>query len=658
MQLLPYHKLYTPTINRAFTWAMGLFLWLATFSAKAQPKDELIRLQQKYPEQSIVFTDVTETINIDIENGNLVIKMKVDKESMMLDDRASWYSESGASYSSLVYLEGISASTLYPEAKRYREIRVNEFKEKDMLDGMVFHDDVKEKMFNYPELVKGAKRKLTLNYEIKDPHLLSKFILSEYFPVEKTSLQIVCPAGVEIGYKIFNGDSVDIQYETRKEKNKVIHEWRSKDIGKDIDDAGGPDHLYYTPHIVYYIKSYTANGKTEKVLGSLDELHSYYSSLIKDVNQVDYNPLKRLTDSLIVDASTEQERIKAVYYWVKDNIKYIAFESGFEGFIPRQAKDVFEKRYGDCKDMSSIITEMLKYAGVKSHLTWIGSRDLPYKYADNHTMSADNHMIATVKLNGEYMFLDATSRHTPFGLPTGFIQGKEAIVHLTDKTYEIVKVPEVPSHRNINRDSIFVELTANNILKGTGYAEYTGYERNNVLGMLTDETKEEKLKTLKAYFQKGSNKFMLESYEEINAADRDKPYKINYRFNLGDYSLSSGNEIFVNMNLDRMFEKSAIEKGRRLPVEFEHKRRFVNTVTFKIPDGYELSYLPPNDSLSTDLFGFNIHYTANEQTVTLKTEVVSNSLLLKKESFAAWNDFIARLKKNYSESLSLRTTTK
>ena len=635
---------------------LGLLSMVAIpISLWAQPKDELFRLQQKYPEQPMVFTNVSEVINIDIIDGKPAISMKVDKESMMLDDKASWYADGGASYSSLVYLSGISAATLYPEAKRYREIPVNEFKEKDLLDGMIFHNDVKEKMFKYPQLVKGAKRKLTLTYDIKDPHLLTKYMLSEYFPVENTSLQISCPADVEIGYKIFNGEDVNIQYSTRKEKNRIIHEWKATDIKRDIDDAGGPNRLYYTPHIVYYIKSYTANGKTEKVLGSLDELHSYYTSLVKDVNQTAYAPLKNVTDSLTAGLTNETDKVKAVFYWVKDNIKYIAFESGFEGFIPRQAKDIYEKRYGDCKDMASIITDMLKYAGVKAYLTWIGSRDLPYSYTDNHTMSADNHMIATVKLNGECVFLDATSRQTPFGIPTGFIQGKEAIVHLADDKYEVVKVPEVANTVNVNNDSISVELGANNTLKGSGYAQYTGYERNNVLDLLNDKTRDEKLNILKSYFQKGSNKFILESFEEADGNNRDKPYKINYRFNLADYALDSGNEIFVNLNLDRLFEKSIIEKGRKLPLEFEHKAKFVNTVTLKIPDGYEVSYLPANDSLTNVFFGYKINYTTTEKTVTLKTEVYTNCLLLNIENFSAWNDFVNRLKKNYAESLSFRS---
>jgi transglutaminase-like putative cysteine protease len=639
------------TIKNSLAFFIGL---LGCVTVAAQPKEELYRLQQKYPDQSAVFTSVDEVINIEIVNGRVDVKMKVEKESMLLDDRAALYAESRVSYSSLVYLADIQASTFYPGDKRYKEIKVEEFKERDKFSNSIFHDDVKEKKFSFPGLVKGAKRKVTLNYEMRDPHLLSSFIIPEYFPVEQANLKIVCPSDLEIGYTVFNGDSVDVVYEKRLEKGKTIHEWRAKDVRQAEDEEGAPGHLYYTPHIVYYIKSYMADGKREKVLGTVDELHNYYSRLVQGINVADYTPLKNLTDSLTRNATGDEDKVKAIYYWVKDNIKYIAFESGYEGFIPRQAKDVFEKRFGDCKDMSSILTDMLKYAGIQSHLTWIGSRELPYSYQQNPTSGSDNHMIATVKLNDKYVFLDATSTHTPFGYPSAFTQGKEAIVHLAKDKYEVVKVPEVPEYMNTNNDSVFIEIDTDLKITGRGYAEYTGFERDNMLEVLDDNSKEERMKILKNYYQKGSNKFILESFEELNAEDRDKPFGVTYSFNLSDYVLSSGKEIFINMNLEHVYAGSTVEKDRKLDMEYRYKQRVINTVMLKIPDGYELSYLPPNDSLNHELFGFSITYTHTGNTVLVKNEVLLKCLMLKKDWFEAWNDFITRLKKNYSESVALR----
>src|SRR5690606_41037728 len=96
------------------------------------------------------------------------------------------------------------------------------------------------------------------------------------------------------------------------------------------------------------------------------------------------------------------------------------------GFIPREADKVFERKFGDCKDMTSIITEMAKYVNVPNvNFTWIGTRELPYTYQQLPTPAVDNHMIATYIKDGKKIYLDATDANVPFGMPSGFIQGKE-----------------------------------------------------------------------------------------------------------------------------------------------------------------------------------------------------------------------------------------
>lgn len=74
------------------------------------------------------------------------------------------------------------------------------------------------------------------------------------------------------------------------------------------------------------------------------------------------------------------EKIEAVFYWVQDNIRYIAFENGIMGFKPEAASKVYQNRYGDCKGMANLLKEMLKICGYDARLTWIGTNDIPYDY--------------------------------------------------------------------------------------------------------------------------------------------------------------------------------------------------------------------------------------------------------------------------------------
>ena len=103
--------------------------------------------------------------------------------------------------------------------------------------------------------------------------------------------------------------------------------------------------------------------------------------MVENVNVEPANKeLVSLVAKITADKKTDLEKVKAIYYWTQKNIKYIAFEYALGGFIPRESNEVFRKKYGDCKDNSSMLYRMLEIAGVKGHLTWIGTRSIPYTY--------------------------------------------------------------------------------------------------------------------------------------------------------------------------------------------------------------------------------------------------------------------------------------
>ena len=218
------------------------------------------------------------------------------------------------------------------------------------------------------------------------------------------------------------------------------------------------------PHIIYYIKSYEKDGKKEEVLGTPEKLYQWYYSLIKDINKTDQTALKNKTLELIKDKNTDLEKAKAIYQWVQQNVHYVAFEDGMGGFVPREASDIFQKLYGDCKDMANLLNQMLRYAQLDSNLTWIGTTSKPYKYEEVPTPQVDNHMITNVVIDGKSYFLDATDKFCPFTFPSSMIQGKEALIGKSEKEFKLEMVPEVETSKNKTTILMKLNLENNNIV--------------------------------------------------------------------------------------------------------------------------------------------------------------------------------------------------
>ncbi|HSN48482.1 MAG TPA: DUF3857 domain-containing protein, partial [Flavobacterium sp.] len=515
-----------------------------------------------------------------------------------------------------------------------------------------FYDDVRERQLIFPNLEAGAKKVYNYQTEFVDPFLLHKFLFGSHLPVKNSSLEIRTEKNINIGFKIFNDPSNSIQFSRTEKKGKWIYKWTLKDVKPIKFEANTPGFLYIVPHINVYIKDYTVNNNKVEVLDDVDKLFAYYKGFTKNLNQTEDPTLKAITLAITKNLTTDDDKVKAIFYWVKDNIKYIAFENGYEGFIPREASLICERKFGDCKDMGSIITSMAQYANVKNvFIAWIGTREIPYSYDELATPAVDNHMIAIYKKGEEFIFLDATDKETLYGIPTAFIQGKEAL-YGEGNTYKIIRVPIVPAEKNEISEQVKLKIDKDKLV-GSGQVNYHGYNRSRILLRIGDASNKTRFEMIKGLVLKGNNKFNLKNYTEENIKDRDKPYQISYNFDLGNYIVKVDKEMYVNLFLDKPLEKVLLEKDRSAPFEFEHLNYINSQYELEIPQNYSVQYLPKNFSLDNDYIKADIVYEVKNNKIFLNLRLKQKKLLLDKPDFELWNNTVKDLKNNYADTLIL-----
>jgi hypothetical protein len=302
--------------------------------------------------------------------------------------------------------------------------------------------------------------------------------------------------------------------------------------------------------------------------------------------------------------------------------------------------------------MASIIHKMLSCAKIPSHLTWIGSRSIPYRYTELPTPGVDNHMINTYINNGNYYYLDATGQNTPFKLSTSFIQGKEALISMDSLNFEIREVPEIPYTQNQLIDSVEINIDHAKV-NGKAISYLSGFYHVLMAESLTENSKET-ANTLRDYYLKGSNKFLIDSIHVHHLSDRDTTMKIDYEFNIEDYVRYNGEDIYINLSLDKDFQNGTIESKRKLDYERRFKQLVTTVVKLKIPKGYKVGYVPPNATFKSDLFSFNIEYSQRGMNVIQTKRIIINTLMVKKKDFENWNKMIKEFKKAYSEVLILK----
>ena len=308
---------------------------------------------------------------------------------------------------------------MYRMAISLKRLKVTDIKTQNATSSSVFFDDTKESVFDFPSMIKGAIATELHKEFHKDPHLLSPFYFSSYMPVVNSTFTLSFPADMQVKYIIKNDADKRITVSEEKKGKQVVYRFSASGINSKERFGDGPSRSYYEPHVIIRIASYTnSNGQQVSYLNNVDDLYQWYYSLTKHVNEEPSALLKHLSDSLTAGVKDERQKTKKIYNWVQDHIKYVAFEDGLEGFVPRQAADVCTRRYGDCKDMASLLTALLNTAGIEAHLTWIGTRALPYDYNEVPLPIVDNHMICTAHIGNEWIFLDATDPNCIFGNPS------------------------------------------------------------------------------------------------------------------------------------------------------------------------------------------------------------------------------------------------
>ena len=626
------------------------FYGIFAFTGNAQ--NSFDEYKKQYPDYNeLVISDI-QSYDFSIENNKLKVIQDNQYESMILTENGIQGNKESFSYSELVKLLGYDAYSVVNIGGKEKKIKVTQSNEIQSGQSSVFYDNVKQRQLLFPNLEAGAKKVYNYQVDFLDPFLLHKFIFGGGLPIKNSTLEIKTDKNINIGYKIFNDPSNSIEFSRTEKKGKWIYKWTMKDVKPVKMEGNSPGYLYVIPHINIYIKDYVANNKKVEVLGDINNLYDYYKGFTKNLNQTEDPTLKAITLKLTENLTNDDDKVKSIFYWVKDNIKYIAFENGYEGFIPREASLICERKFGDCKDMASIITAMAKYANVKDvYISWIGTREIPYSYEELPTPAVDNHMIAVYKKGNEYIFLDATDKETLYGIPTAFIQGKEAMYNDGD-TYKIIPVPVVPADKNEVKEEVKMKIEKDKLL-GSGKIEFYGYNRSRLLSRIGDASNKTRFEMIKSLVLKGNNKFNLKDYNEENIKDRDKPYQISYNFDLGNYIVKVDKEIYVNLFLDRPLEKIIIEKDRSAKFEFEHLN-YVNTVyELEIPQNCTVKYLPKNFSLDNDYIKADFVYEVKNNKILLHSQLRQKKLLLDKPDFELWNKSIKELKNNYTDTLIL-----
>ncbi|MCH7536002.1 MAG: transglutaminase domain-containing protein, partial [Bacteroidetes bacterium] len=508
--------------------SVSVFLFCA-ITALGQKFEQINFYQQKYGGSEVVNTLRKTKLKIYYgENDSLKVEISKVRRKIYLRDDAAQYSSGSVYYSENRQVRSVEAYSLVPRGKRAKKEKVIDFPKKKEFSPGIFHDGSATLNFMYKSLGKGVVSVLEHTLELKVPQLLTSFYLEDYYPTESRVIEVEVENGIEVDFIYRNTDADKHKPVISETKNGKMYRWDLKDIPSYTYDNNSPGISYYTPHIIPRITSYMKGDTRVDYLGDVNDLHNWYYTLLQQTDKTASPEIKKLVDSLTSGVDDDLEKVRKIYSWLQSNVRYVAFEEGMQGFIPDDASKVCEKKYGDCKGLTSLLYSMFTYADIEAYFAWVGTRDIPYTYNDVPTPVVDNHMILAYKYKDEYYFLDGTSGTGPANTATAFIQGKEALVSKGKNNFEVVKIPIKSYDYSLFLDTIHLRLEPSGEIKGKGIMRFGGFYNSGMRSSLKWITGDRLTEFMEEYLQHGSNNFTLNKYNISDIDKNDEELKIDF----------------------------------------------------------------------------------------------------------------------------------
>lgn len=589
-----------------------------------------------------------------MEKGEPRAKIKVSEVYHFTTDKAANHARHSIWYGYFSKLSNVEAYTeVVLDNGKTKKYPVKHYTDHAQIDDGIFYSDDRERIFQFPEVVKDARGYVNYELYFKDVNLLSSFFFSYGLPVASASFQLVVPQQFEIAYRLWNAEKIKIDFAKTQKGNTTIYSWQADKLAGIKQFENSPSARYYHPHLTVKVNAIKFKSGWQRFDDVAGLYRTYYPN-IKHIYEEQHTELQPLVDSLIAGQTSDFGKVAAIYQWVQESLKYVAFEENYRGFRPYDPRKVINARFGDCKDMSAVLFSLMRVAGLPAYLAWVGTRDIPYKYSEWATSQVDNHMIAVYHTPDTTLFLDGTGSYTPFGFPTSMIQGKEVLIALNKDEFTLVEVPIIPASANQINDSLHLRWNGR-FIEGDAVSSVTGYFKSDYSYMYQHLDELELRKSLSSRLEFGNNAFSVQQANFENGLRKDQATRINYNFTLKEYAVLFDDELIINFNLDKSFLKLRDNSEmRQAPIELEKNAAIQREIHFQIPEGYTIKSMPGNTEISSNGFYFKINYEQEANKIIARSQLTNDKLMVMPAELADFSTFINSLGNTYRQAIILK----
>lgn len=519
----------------------------------------------------------------------------------------------------------------------------------------IFHHDVKVCRFGLPFDNEGQRVVFKATKKYLDVKYFTSIPLHYQYGSAWLSVSIHIPSHITVDLHEMNLEGMEFTSRESFNPGKQTREIRYtlQNLPPTLNTQNLPRMQCYLPHLKVQTRYWESPaGEVHEVMHRKENLYNWYVSL---VSEPEITPqIEDLTDRLINDAETEEEKMASLLGWVQGNIRYIAFLDGLAAFVPDTEADVLRKKYGDCKGKANLLRAMLTHAGFDARLAWVYTGTSCY-HDSILSLAQHNHMICAVKQNDTFIFLDPTvTHHALHEIPPG-LHGKSCIIEDREKGWLEYRIPETGINENSQLSETMITLEDDK-MRLKGQITLTGIEKLSFQQFVNSLPRYDKDHFIRYFLTGNSNRYEIIAVNHSPVDEAIAAFTIDYEMLVSNAVISVGDDKIFPVYFTRGLREEKIEAERIFNYDVGFGHIAAHNIKLIIPEGYRIKNMPGNIAKNIDAMEILLQYHEKEGDLHVTSKFGVRSPVIQPVQFLQWNNLIDMLAESYREMVVITRT--
>lgn len=356
--------------------------------------------------------------------------------------------------------------------------------------------------------------------------------------------------------------------------------------------------------------------------------------------------VKDIVASIIVQSSTDLEKLRNAYEYISNNFKSFDIQSIYTDQTIRQ---LLFKKEGRNSEINLLLTLILKELGIKAYPILVSTR----RHGNVNTLYTSsrqfNYVLVYAEVDGKGLLLDASSKDlNPGELPYKTLNGQGLAI--TDTDYSWVNI--VSTMKNSHFYTVMLKVNEEGKLAGQVQIKEGGYNALARRYQISDKGKDE---YIKKNWDSDITGLELKEYKIDNLEDISKPLIINYEV----ISEESSDEdiLYLNAFIEKVFEENPFKlEERKYPVDFAYNFQERYFFSLVLPEGYVVDEMPKSLSIITPDKSIVYSQATGQMgnTISIRVSFSINKPIFQAQEYQTLKETINQIIEKQSEQIVLK----